>query len=1484
MKKLYSYFLCFLFVAIQYQAQAQVFNRTHSNFFLTPEIGATYSDADVSTRTNLGAGLKFGYTFAKYRAVEFDLRLRYLGGVWKGQNLRNSYLTNYEYGIYNQIGTNYKDELGYTVRNFKNSNHQLAIEGLIRFNIDPNRVIAPYIFGGIARSFMRVKSDLTDADGYLYPYEEFLVPESKSYYTDLQDNKFETLVGKGNTLTGNVGLGVGFNVSDGLRIGFEHTMSFTKTDMFDGYVANKSFTKNDVYHFTNIYFQFYLRGSKNHSTDQPVRPNPPVVNNETPRNYPPTVQISNPANSPEITRNNSYYFVANTTQIFSRDQLSVTFNGQQINDYTFDQNTGRITVTRTLKPGNNVFRVFGRNNQGSDEATGTVVLEQYIPQPPQVYFTNPTNSPYTHNTTSFNLAAKALYVTGKENIQFKQNGRINSNFSFNNSTKDFTAYVVLAEGNNIFEITGSNQDGTSVATTILVYKRGNDCQQPIVAIKQPLRSPEYTSNSRYTLIGNVYNVTSKNQIQLTVNNRSFTNFTYNTADQTITATLSLLEGSNNVIVKVTNDCGTASETENIIYTQPKEDEKFPPTVSFVSPYQSNTTVSNEAYEFIASTSYITNKSQVSVRLNGSLLNTFDFDQSSQQIKFRTNLIEGNNTCTIQVTNADGNASTNTTVLYRKPNTPPTVEFTRPSVSPFTTGATVYEVIAKTMEVQNASQVTFYINGQKTTLFTFDPSNGQIKYSAVLSEGSNEFKAIVKTNSGSDEDVTTIIYRPKVVEKAPTVDFTSPSQSIEVSRVSYSLVAKTTNVSTEQQISISQNGIAITNFNFDAANQEVKFNATLKQGENPFIIKVTTAGGTAQDQVTINFKKQVAVLLPEVSWTTPEDGKTVGFVSQVFKANVKNINSKDQITITINGNPVSEFNFISISNEVNFTSRLNVGSNTAVIKVQNNDGTATDELTVIYKKPTLVCDKPVISFLTKDKSVVELKTQLTFKVSKINTAQDIQIEVNGKKHQQAIQYNNTTQEYTTTLELEKGTNVVEVKATNLCGITSSFINLNVENCKEPEITVLYPAINGSTIESSVNVGIGVTNVTSKDQISFKVNGANQTFVYDATNNRITATVRMIVGKNRFEVSATNSCGTKNYAVEVIRENCEKPTITLVKSSVSNNGQTTAQYFNIDLAVSNITSVNDVKVTLNGKTINFVYNSTSNIVSLDATPSVGKNTAVITLTNKCGSTSYTHTFTRNENPLAKPPSLSFVNPSQEVTISQAMYSFKVSSDYVTAKSQLAIKINGQSVSFNFDEATGNITFNGTMKEGRNTIKAYAVTEFGSDEQTAYVNYKKLETVASPIIVITSHANCPIQLVQGMNTISGYATNLSSIENLYLYLDGQPISNVTETIDGDKIYFSYVVSVRAASANKTLKIVAQNVTSTETKSCVLVYPGNSNVPTINTGTIKTPIKLPGKVTTTTKPTTTTETTTPTQIKTPIRTTTTPNSGTPNSRITRP
>src|SRR5690606_6518278 len=139
----------------------------------------------------------YGNTFS------YDLRLRFLGGSWIGQNTIKTDFTEYDNEVLSTDPTDYKTTYGYSINNFKTKSYELNLELSIHFNRLTERTgVDPYIFGGIGGTSFITTGNLTDDDGLLYNYNTS-DNYSKSSLATFMDKSYESKL-DGSTKYGNL--------------------------------------------------------------------------------------------------------------------------------------------------------------------------------------------------------------------------------------------------------------------------------------------------------------------------------------------------------------------------------------------------------------------------------------------------------------------------------------------------------------------------------------------------------------------------------------------------------------------------------------------------------------------------------------------------------------------------------------------------------------------------------------------------------------------------------------------------------------------------------------------------------------------------------------------------------------------------------------------------------------------------------------------------------------------------------------------------------------------------------------------------------------------------------------------------------------------------------------------------------------------------------------------------------------------------------
>lgn len=1203
-----------------------------------------------------------------------------------------------------------------------------------------------------------------------------------------------------------------------------------------------------------------------------------IYNRET--QTPPIVTFTNPAASPHTSTTQSFNLMATVLNVQQSSQITMTVNGQNFPNFTFNPSNSGVTAVLNLNLGTNIVTVTGTNAAGTDSKTTTIIYRPgNTEQPPVVYFVDPSTTPYTTQASTFVINADVLNVAGSQNITFKQNGSINQNFTFNASTHDFQSIVVLTPGQNVFEIIGTNSAGTAQATTIIIYERKAP-QPPIVTITNPSVTPYTTENNVFVLNSTVLNVTAANQVQVTLNGQNLTNFSYVNSTNAVSAYLNLIEGTNTISVRGTNNDGTDIKQTVIIYRKPVVQQ--PPVVTFTAPSIDPYTTDVATYNVAASVLNVANNSGINVNINGQNITAFTFNPSTTTLTFPVNLVEGANVIVITGTNSVGSDTKSHTIIYRKPQTviPPIVTFQDPISNPLTVFNQTYNVRARVQYVNSAQNIQLRINGIASSNFSYSNSSEIMNFTTSLVAGANIIEITGTNSAGQDVATTTIIFRLPDPMQPPVVTITTPAANPSISSLPTAPITATVlNVDGPQNIQVLLNGAVYNGFSYNTATKQLNFTMSLNEGANNLQITATNNAGQATDSRVINYRKLVVQNPPFVTFTNPaQPGSVVSAPTFTVKANVTNVDNISQILVQQNGQTVnpSAYTFNSTTKEVMFNTSLNAGNNTFVITGTNPAGTHSANTTITYRQIVVACDKPVASFVTPAANQTEV-TESTYgfraKVENITDASQVRVLVNGIAQQNAVSginnanpgtgnYNASLKMFSQAVTLSVGQNIIELIATNSCGevkINRTVIyKLPAAPCLAPVIQKITPAQAATTVQvATAQVKASVINVANASEIMLKVNGVNKAFNFDAATAQVSANVELAMGNNTIDIQVSNNCGSASTSWTINRQACNIPVISILSATTANNGSTFSQAFGMKGSITGLTEGSTITVTQNGKQINYVYNTATNALVLDRPLEMGTTTFVITATNACGTATATHVVIRKRDPNAVPPVIDITNPaSTPLNTEEGAMNIQISTQHVTAASQVSVTVNGVPTNFSFNASNGAISFNQTFVEGNNVIVATAINDYGTDSDTKTVNYKKRVESQKPQIFITNPASCPAALPVGTSVITGYVTNINNLNEVTFTINGRPIGNVNPVLSNGNLTFSISLNLGEGSNAVNLQINAANAGGSDSKSCTItVQPGTTNTPQPEITTpVNVPVKRPnGTITTPTTPSTT-------------------------------
>lgn len=893
MKKTLLSFIVFISFASFVTAQRFNYENT-SKLFVGFQLGYNWHTSDVlqvepKFKFPVGLGFMLGGSLNQDygRFLSYDIRAKFYFGNWYGQDKVTTTKIKENIPV-----NNLYQPLGYTVQNFKSTQFHTALELAVHFNRVKERTgIDPYLFGGIGFTSTRTRGNLLK-HGIIYPYNQTANWDvlDKSYETPLLKNDVGNTYDEDNgqfRFLPSLGFGIGYYFNSRFSVGFEHTTTFFSNDFFDGTTVTQSgkashpFTK-DLYHFTSVYFRWYFKKRSYRHTPQPETPptdrtpdnqNDPdqthkndelnETNNSTQRDpiQPPFVRFTNPAKD-FISTQKDFTIRANIKYVSGSENLRFTQNGANHKTFIYNPNTDFFESKVHLIPGENVFRLIGENKDGqaSDEV---IIVYKRMPrdeiQPPVVNIVTPTTSPYTSNKPNQIVKAAIYRVKNRNQISVTLNNQPFTAFSFSSQGGiNFSANVFLQKEVSTLRIVATNEAGTDTDETVLILNNRTPQEHtapPLVGIEQPAVSPFYTELNYREVVATVKNVTQKNQIQVTVNNVTTSQFSYNAVLNRVIFNAALTEGINTVRIKATNPFGFDNDaTQIVLKKKPRQPKVDPPTVQITKPSAYATETYNANAAIVAVVNNVDDRSHINVSINGSTTKNFIFKENKQRIELQTSLVMGANTILIRVFNSEGEATDNVVIKRKRKGTPPKVQIISPQENPTTVYTMNTKVIAQVQNISGANQIQVWVNSQPINSVIFNAINHQVQFVAHLSASMvNKIKIKVNNTFGTAIDNTQIYYKRKLTEPKPTVYFTKPTKSGTVVSLSkYTFEAAVNNVTQKSDIQLYFNGMDVANnsFSYFAATGKLQYSTDIKNGTNQLKIVVSNNVGSAQASIKV----------------------------------------------------------------------------------------------------------------------------------------------------------------------------------------------------------------------------------------------------------------------------------------------------------------------------------------------------------------------------------------------------------------------------------------------------------------------------------------------------------------------------------------------------------------------------------------------------------------------------------------------------------
>jgi len=1195
--------------------------------------GYAYQSSDVRSAGNGGGfGLTAGRTLlaGAYSPISVEMRGRLLLARTFGLDplrsfqIQNNKALNGTQGLnYLNYPANLDEPQGFVFQNYRTTIGELSAE--LVFTLEELRrktgIIAS-VYGGIGLDGFHSKIDQADASGSEY----------FSAYANLNDNRPIAAILRdltGSVLDGtyetnadgfsgapnframpSLGVELGFQISPALSVHAGHRLTFSGTDILDGHQWASS--DKDMYHYTNFGITYRFRpptkpkllpptiditapATRTHYTNDPngvvraritnvrsagdvycrvngretpfrfsgeqfaidfrlqegrnevvitakntagstnadvliilegmVLPPPPPP----PVGYAPRVSITNPSGGRATVTEAVFAFRATVSDVLSKNDIELTVDGSR-RDFTYETRSGAVSTQLNLREGINRVRVSARNNFGSDLADAEI---NYEPRrfSPTVRITSPDNRSET-TVNSATVLAEVRYVEAREGINLIVNGRSISTFEFDAARETFRATVPLNEGSNTIEITARNRTAEARDGITVTYRRPVvQSNPPTVRITTPASSSTSTTEATANIEATVREVTRREDVSFFVNGARNDNFTFNAGTGRISATVNLVVGNNDIAIRAANPDGSDQAAVSIRRTEKPIEVQQPPRVRITTP-ANQALIARNTVEVRASIDNVTDRNAITMLVNGSRFANFNFSTNTRELIATITLIEGNNSIRVEATNRDGNANDEVNVRFQKA-VPPTVSISAPENNSTTTTATT-TLRARVQNAGNRNQITVSLNGTSLSNFNFNTSTGELSAEVTLIEGNNTLRVRAATNDGSDEKSVNVTYRKPA---PPTVSISAPENNSTTTTATTTLRARVQNADNRNQITVSQNGNALSNYNFNTSTGELSAEVTLIEGNNTLRVRAATNDGSDEKSVNVTYRKPAP---PTVKITSPTNNANLETNTTTVKAAIENVTAARAVRFTVNGNAQTQF---SLENG-QFTAtveNLREGDNVLVVSASNTDGSAEASVTVKYT-PRPADPAPVVKFMVPARSGMPARgAEQPIKASVLHVASkdDILLTRNGKPFGD-FNYDAKARELTATIPLESGTNTLRIIATNKVGsdtATTTVLRqevvqqqgpvITIESVSEPTINPMNPSQGRSTVIAKIE------GITGADQITFTVNGQTLTdFTFNSKSGMFQSTVNLVRGTNTIVIRAVNDNGaeTKTHTME------------------------------------------------------------------------------------------------------------------------------------------------------------------------------------------------------------------------------------------------------------------------------------------------------------------------------------------------------------------
>ncbi len=328
--------------------------------------------------------------------------------------------------------------------------------------------------------------------------------------------------------------------------------------------------------------------------------------------------------------------------ITNPNEISLLVNGAPS---VFNFLNGLFSATQQLQPGTNTLALSVTNNCGSAVHVWTFNYQPCVS--PQIALANQALNGSTVNSAAIQLSAQVTALTAAQ-LTLSLNGQSGQPFTLQN--QNFSAALNLQIGPNIIVIQGKNVCERTSQTLHINY---TPCVQPGVQITSPAAGLFGVSNPNIIVTATVDQITDLSEVQVFNNSAALIGATL--VGNQLSTPIVLQAGINNIVITVTNNCGTATQNREIRY----EPCAVPEVVYNMGP--NNQTVSQPVFTYQALVLNYTASTVITLSMNGLVVTGYSNNLGNLVAELGLNV--GQNNIQITATNDCGTLTDSYQVIY-----------------------------------------------------------------------------------------------------------------------------------------------------------------------------------------------------------------------------------------------------------------------------------------------------------------------------------------------------------------------------------------------------------------------------------------------------------------------------------------------------------------------------------------------------------------------------------------------------------------------------------------------------------------------------------------------------------------------------------------------------------------------------------------------------------------------------------------------------